>query len=147
MACEQCTFLLPSSSSSSLAVPTSLRMGLCRGEGAWPGRLRVDIWKEGERQRGLLELNGESCGLSMEEPVRKHFKKKKRSKPISLHTESENDTPNIKMSFYLQLIPKDSVLTKTGEMCSEQSMTCSHSSQTTLKATIQKFSLDVYIFM
>lgn len=61
MACKQCTFLLPSSSSSSLALlPTSLRMGLCRGDGAWPGRLRVDIWKEGERQRGPLGLKGES---------------------------------------------------------------------------------------
>lgn len=55
-----CTFLLPSSSSSSLAVPTSLRMGLCRGEGAWPGRLNVDIWKEGDMQRGPLGLKGES---------------------------------------------------------------------------------------
>lgn len=70
MACRQCTFLLPSSSSSSLALlPTSLRMGLCRGEGAWPGRLRVDIWKEGERQSGLLVTNGESWGLSMAEPA------------------------------------------------------------------------------
>lgn len=61
MACEKCTFLLPSSSSSSLALlPTSLRMGLCRGDVAWPGRLRVDIWKEGDRQRGSLGLKGES---------------------------------------------------------------------------------------
>lgn len=61
VACKQCTFLLPSSSSSSLALlPTSLRMGLCRGDGAWPGRLRVDIWKEGDRQRGSFEVKGES---------------------------------------------------------------------------------------
>lgn len=61
MACEQCTFLLPSSSSSSLALlPTSLSKGLCRGDGAWLGRLRVDIWKEGDMQRGSLEVRGES---------------------------------------------------------------------------------------
>jgi len=61
VACKQCTFLLPSSSSSSLALlPTSLRMGLCRGDGAWLGRLRVDIWKDGDRERGPLEVNGES---------------------------------------------------------------------------------------
>lgn len=55
----QSTFLLPSSSSSSLTLlPTSLRMGLCRGDGAWPDRLRFDIWSEGER--GPLEQKGES---------------------------------------------------------------------------------------
>lgn len=70
MACKQCTFLLPSSSSSSLAVlPTSLRMGLCRGDGAWLGRLRVDIWKEGDRQREPLEVRGESGGASTTEPT------------------------------------------------------------------------------
>lgn len=68
VACEHCTFLLPSSSSSSLALlPASLRMGLCRGEGAWHGRLRVDIWKDGDRQRGPLGLKGESWGLSTTE--------------------------------------------------------------------------------
>lgn len=29
----------------------------------------MDIWKEGERQSGPLELSGESWGLSMGEPV------------------------------------------------------------------------------
>lgn len=61
------TFLLPSSSSSSRAPPlSSPRMGLCSGEGVWPGRLRVDIWKEGDRQMGPLGLRGESWGLSTE---------------------------------------------------------------------------------
>lgn len=70
VAYKRCTFLLPSSSSSSLALlPTSLRMGLCRGDGAWPGRLRVDIWKEGDMQRGPLEVKGESWGLSTTESV------------------------------------------------------------------------------
>lgn len=67
---RQCTFLLPSSSSSSLALlPTSLRMGLCSGDAGWPGRLRVDIWKEGDRQRGPLELKGDSWGESPAESV------------------------------------------------------------------------------
>lgn len=75
VACEQCTFLLPSSSSSSLALlPTSLRMGLCRGDGVWPGRLRVDIWKEGDRQSGPLGLRGESWGLSTTESARRDEK-------------------------------------------------------------------------
>lgn len=69
----ECTFLLTpsSSSSSSRTLPTSLRMGLCRGEGACPGRLRVDIWKEGERQRGFSGTrdSGEAWGLSGEAPV------------------------------------------------------------------------------
>lgn len=75
VACEQCTFLLPSSSSSSLALlPTSLRMGLCRGDGVWPGRLRVDIWKEGDRQSGPLGLRGESWGLSTTESAQRDEK-------------------------------------------------------------------------
>lgn len=70
------TFLLPSSSSSSRTpLPSSPRMGLCSGEGVWPGRLRVDIWKEGERQRGPLGLRGESWGLSAESVEREREEK------------------------------------------------------------------------